>query len=465
MVRRRLEFPDEFILADGSRLETPGELAERLAGDSATAREILERVAAGEVELWLSRSGWGPYGQRIAALRRAKKPLEARAVAAALLGEPARESPAATEPDGDTGGSSVGESSAASSETPTGGTEGTAADLPPPSASAGPRINDDLLARQREAVRAFLGLEQTRQRGEETAAAQIRSQEAAVRGEAESELATAEGLVTEARQRARQAFERLEEAGVPAVAEMVTPDQPGRGLELEARGVGGLAAHIGSRLNELSQLREQLDTRRSLLIRVGAIVAVSLLLIAISMWTANRSDRRAAAAVPVQMATPEPITAPQAQTPTPSAGPASAPPRDVTPAPTTRSTGTLVIRTNVYEDTVVLDGRVLGPSPQTLEVSAGEHTVEARKKDCTPARRRVTIARAQRQVVRLKLVCVTPQDVVERAQGLFEAGEYDQALAVVDEALELDPAFQPAHELRRRIEATRAILRGDTDGR
>ena len=66
---RRLEFPDEFIFADGVQVRTPGELAQLLQAEPARAAEVWQRVEEGDLERWLRQGGYEALVARVAQLR------------------------------------------------------------------------------------------------------------------------------------------------------------------------------------------------------------------------------------------------------------------------------------------------------------------------------------------------------------------------------------------------------------
>jgi len=67
------------------------------------------------------------------------------------------------------------------------------------------------------------------------------------------------------------------------------------------------------------------------------------------------------------------------------------------PAP---GTGTIVIRSNVLGDVAFFEGRRLGPTPQTLEVSPGTYTVRVEKDNYEPVEERVILIAGKETVFR-----------------------------------------------------------------
>jgi len=55
---RRLELPDELVLADGTSIHSPQELAAQLETDPCLPEELQEYLVDGHLELWLRKTGW-----------------------------------------------------------------------------------------------------------------------------------------------------------------------------------------------------------------------------------------------------------------------------------------------------------------------------------------------------------------------------------------------------------------------
>ena len=484
MARRRLEFPDEFVLPDGTRVATPEELARHVSEDGEFAAGILERVASGEVERWLAQIGWGPASQRVAALREGSETLVGSEVAGALRGSSRQSSPSeeATPNSEEQAGQGESEESADSVAT-RGEPEHRQAGFEVPRAlpsDSGNAPTGGLVEAQRAAIQAFRRLEETRSRAEKEAKESLGRQEAAIRSRAERTRSQAAEQIAEARDRSREAFEKLSECGIEWPRDQVPSES--KSLSAATSSVSDLTRGVLGKIGALEQLRVRIRERNTVLKAAAVSLGALVLIVSALLWASRREDERRGqellptaeapqgveevaddtkgevAASDKRPSRPEPFT----RAANPGSSQAIAP-RSTTPvataAPTPRP-AVLEVRTNVYDDVVSVAGRVLGASPQVLELSAGPYVVVAEKHDCETARADVVLEAGQRRVVRLELDCVDAEDLVSEARGHFEAGEYDEALAAVAQALELSPGFEPALELRRRIEATKSILQG-----
>jgi len=74
--------------------------------------------------------------------------------------------------------------------------------------------------------------------------------------------------------------------------------------------------------------------------------------------------------------------------------------------------GTINVRSNVTGDMVYLDGKMLGSTPQKIQVDAGRHTVRVEKAGYNPTERRVRVGKGQKLTVQVELsAVVTPKPV------------------------------------------------------
>ncbi|MCU0694946.1 MAG: protein kinase [Myxococcaceae bacterium] len=134
---------------------------------------------------------------------------------------------------------------------------------------------------------------------------------------------------------------------------------------------------------------------------VGAVLAA--LVAGAGMWVVTRSATEPAPAPPL-VAVPQPPPAP----PTPAPLPTLAPVPPDEPAPTPRA-ATLTITTTPAKATVRVDGKPLGPSPQTLELSPGEtHYLLVEKAGFKRAEQDITLSDGESKALTVTLTALEP---------------------------------------------------------
>lgn len=148
----------------------------------------------------------------------------------------------------------------------------------------------------------------------------------------------------------------------------------------------------------------------------------------------------APSAAPSPSSSPSPTSAPE---PSPSMVP---PEPSVTAVPRTA----IVVRSNLLEDAVRIDGREVGPSgPTAHEVAPGRHTIEVRSGSGEQSRsRQVTVERGRTETVRFVLPVATSTPVVAStpAATVMPASEPAPVATESMEWLEGGGALQPVFE-------------------
>jgi TonB family protein len=108
--------------------------------------------------------------------------------------------------------------------------------------------------------------------------------------------------------------------------------------------------------------------------------------------------------------------------------------------------GVIIIRSNVAGDSVWIDGRRLGSTPQRLEIRPGKYVVRVEKAGYQPVERRVEVSAGQEATIRTELFQPTPTVGPARA---FEAPEQEPNLPSTKTQMEWpsptpDPISPPA---------------------
>ena len=120
--------------------------------------------------------------------------------------------------------------------------------------------------------------------------------------------------------------------------------------------------------------------------------------------------------------------------------------------------GFLLVRSNVSDDRVLIDGKEIGPTPQRLELAVGRHVLRIEKNGFDAWESTVEVNNGENREIFASLGPSGPDplEVASRADAAFDAGRWDEAEKLYRKVLEIVPD-DPI--VRERLEI---IVRGDT---
>lgn len=119
----------------------------------------------------------------------------------------------------------------------------------------------------------------------------------------------------------------------------------------------------------------------------------------------------------------------------------------------TKNTSTVVIRSNVGGDTAYIDGRILGATPQSIEVAPGRHEIRVEKLGYSTYETTImsAVSEASTVTAHLQRLGSDPLALARSADQAFEAMEWGKAVSLYSQLLKIVPGDEIA--ARRRAQA------------